>query len=294
MNDKMKNLVVRTLSGLVLVAVMLGAMIWSPNGFGVLLAVLAAAGMLEFYALAAAKGARPQRVLGTVLGLALLCLALLPAIPDGCDVLDNRWICAMIVLFMLAVPAMLVCELYRKNTDPLASVGATLLGVWYVAFPLVCFGWMAFWFESASCEWFPGVALAYLVIIWVNDVFAYLVGMLLGRHRLFERLSPKKSWEGFFGGVAGAVAAGVAAGWQLGGSLWAWGGLALVVAATGVLGDLTESMFKRAAGVKDSGRSIPGHGGVLDRFDAVLLSAPFALVYLLLCNWGFDICFYNC
>ena len=118
--------------------------------------------------------------------------------------------------------------------------------------------------------------------------------MLLGRHRLFERLSPKKSWEGFFGGVAGAVAAGVAAGWQLGGSLWAWGGLALVVAATGVLGDLTESMFKRAAGVKDSGRSIPGHGGVLDRFDAVLLSAPFALVYLLLCNWGFDICFYNC
>lgn len=294
MNDKMKNLAVRTLSGLVLVAVMLGAMIWWPNGFGVLLAVLLVAGMLEFYALAEAKGARPQRILGTALGLALFSLALLPAVPDGCDVLDNRWICATIVLFVLAVPAMLVCELYRKNTDPLASVGTTLLGLWYVAFPLICFGWMTFWFGTVSREWFPGVALAYLVIIWTNDVFAYLVGMALGRHRLFERLSPKKSWEGFFGGAAGAVAAGVAAGWMLGGSLWAWGGLALVAAAAGVLGDLTESMFKRAAGVKDSGRSIPGHGGVLDRFDAVLLSAPFALVYLLLCIWAFDICFYNC
>ena len=293
MNDKMKNLAVRTLSGLVLVAVMLGLMIWSPNGFAILLAVLLVAGMLEFYALAAAKGSRPQRILGTALGLALFCIALLPAMPDGCDVFDNRWIGALIALFVLAVPVMLVCELYRKNADPLASVGATLLGVWYVAFPLLCFGWMAF-LSGSSGEWFPGVALAYLVIIWVNDVFAYLVGMAFGRHRLFERLSPKKSWEGFFGGAVGAVAAGLAAGRWLDGDLRAWGGLALLVAVTGVLGDLTESMFKRSASVKDSGRSIPGHGGVLDRFDAVLLSAPFALVYLILCNWMFDIRFFNC
>ena len=118
-------------------------------------------------------------------------------------------------------------------------------------------------------------------IIWANDVFAYLVGMTFGRHRLCERLSPKKSWEGFFGGLAGAVAMGYAAARVLDADVWAWLGLALVAAATGVLGDLVESMFKRAAGVKDSGTLIPGHGGVLDRFDAMLLSAPFVFVYML-------------
>ena len=105
--------------------------------------------------------------------------------------------------------------------------------------------------------------------------------MSVGRHRMFERLSPKKSWEGFFGGLAGAVAMGYVAARVLDADVWAWLGLALVAAATGVLGDLVESMFKRAAGVKDSGNLIPGHGGVLDRFDALLLSAPFVFVYML-------------
>jgi len=105
--------------------------------------------------------------------------------------------------------------------------------------------------------------------------------MSVGRHRLCERLSPKKSWEGFFGGIAGAVVMGIVAARMLDGNMWVWAGLALVAAVSGVLGDLVESMFKRAAGVKDSGRLIPGHGGVLDRFDAMLLSAPFVFVYML-------------
>ena len=290
MNDKMKNLAVRTLSGLVLVAVMLGAVVWSPISFGLLLAVLLVGGMLEFYALAAAKGARPQRALGTVLGLLLFCLFYLPVIPDAPKAFGDWWLAAVGAPLLLSVPAMLICELYRKSADPVASVGTTLLGICYVAVPLVCFGWLVSSLAvPAAAGWSPWIAVAYLCIIWANDVFAYLVGMALGRHRLFERLSPKKSWEGFFGGLAGAVAVGIAAGWLFGGNLWAWGGLALVVAATGVLGDLTESMFKRAAGVKDSGRSIPGHGGVLDRFDAVLLSAPFALIYLLFCRWALGI-----
>ena len=129
--------------------------------------------------------------------------------------------------------------------------------------------------------WRPETVLCYIFIIWANDVFAYLVGMTFGRHRLCERLSPKKSWEGFFGGIAGAVVLGLVAARVMDGSCWVWAGLALVAAATGVLGDLVESMFKRAAGVKDSGNLIPGHGGVLDRFDAMLLSAPFVFVYML-------------
>ena len=124
--------------------------------------------------------------------------------------------------------------------------------------------------------------LCYIFIIWANDVFAYLVGMTFGRHRLCERLSPKKSWEGFFGGLAGAVATGLAAAYALDTNYWVWGGLALVASLSGVAGDLVESMFKREAGVKDSGQVIPGHGGVLDRFDALLLSAPYVFLYLLL------------
>ena len=120
-----------------------------------------------------------------------------------------------------------------------------------------------------------------LNIVWSNDVFAYLFGMTFGRHRLFERLSPKKSWEGFVGGLAGAVVAGVVAAHLMEQSMVVWAVLALLISVTAVLGDLAESMFKRAADVKDSGALIPGHGGVLDRFDALLLSAPFVFVYML-------------
>ncbi len=277
MNDKMKNLAIRSLSGILLAACMLGAIVWSPWSFGALLALLLVFGMLEFYTLSEARGARPQRIAGTVLGLALFVLAFVMIHGGGFDAL--RLTLAELALLLLAVPLLLIGELYRKNADPIASVGATWLGIWYVAFPLLCFGMMTTPFFGS-----PKLAIGYIVMIWANDVLAYLVGMAVGRHRLFERLSPKKSWEGFFGGVAGALLAGLLAARLSGGSAWAWAGLALVVAVTGVLGDLAESMCKRAAGVKDSGTLIPGHGGVLDRFDAVLLSAPCAVAYLLFCR----------
>ena len=113
-------------------------------------------------------------------------------------------------------------------------------------------------------------------------VLACLGRMTVGRRRLCGRVSRKNSWGGYFGGLLGAVAMGLLAARLLGADYLAWAGLALVAAVMGVLGDLAESMFKRAAGVKDSGRLIPGHGGVLDRFDAMLLSAPFVLVYMLI------------
>ena len=106
--------------------------------------------------------------------------------------------------------------------------------------------------------WNPWVILAYIFIIWANDVFAYLVGVSVGRHHLYERISPNKSWEGFFGGIVGAIAMGCLAAWWLDGSYWLWCCLAAIAAVSGVLGDLIESMFKRAAGVKDSGNILPG------------------------------------
>ena len=128
--------------------------------------------------------------------------------------------------------------------------------------------------------------LAFISIIWVNDVFAYLVGVTIGKHRLCERISPKKSWEGFFGGLVGAVGVSVLFGHLFGGNLLVWGGLGLVMTLSGVAGDLVESLMKREADVKDSGKMMPGHGGFLDRFDALLLAVPFALFYLIVISFS--------
>ena len=280
MSEKMKNLWVRTLSGVVLAAVVLGAVIWSQWSFGLLLAALLVVGMSEFYALAEKQGSRPQRSRGTGCRTG----AFRPEFrirvgrhPDTrqrpAGISPAEW-----PFCLLLLPAMFICELYRRRENPAANIGITFMGVVYVALP---FSLMCYIPIIGSETWSPWMMIFYVFIIWANDVFAYLVGMSVGRHRLCERLSPKKSWEGFFGGIAGAVVLGLVAARVMDGSCWVWAGLALVAAATGVLGDLVESMFKRAAGVKDSGTLIPGHGGVLDRFDAMLLSAPFVFVYML-------------
>lgn len=279
MHEKMKNLLVRTVSGVVLAVVVLGAIAWSQWSFGLLLALLLLVGMAEFYALAEARGEAPQRFIGLVAGMVLFALNF-AFVCDDIQILGraNRVFAGGMAFLLLLLPVMFICELFRRRENPVGNIASTLLGVIYVAMPLSL---MCYFPIIASDVWNPWVMLFYIFIIWANDVFAYLVGMTLGRHRLCERLSPKKSWEGFFGGVIGAVAMGLVAARVLDGSYAAWGGLAFVASITGVLGDLVESMFKRAAGVKDSGRLIPGHGGVLDRFDAMLLSAPFVFVYLL-------------
>ena len=277
MSEKMKNLRVRTLSGAVLAAVVLGAVIWSQWSFGLLLMALLVVGMSEFYTLAEKQGSHPQRIVGLVAGAVLFALNF-AFVSDDIEILGSvrqAFACGLAFL-LLSLPAMFICELYRRQGNPAADIGTTLMGVVYVALP---FSVMCYIPMIGSDVWNPWVMLFYIFIIWCNDVFAYLVGMSVGRHRLFERLSPKKSWEGFFGGVAGAVV--MVAARVLDGGYGAWAGLVLVAAVAGVLGDLVESMFKRAADVKDSGALIPGHGGVLDRFDAMLLSAPFVFVYML-------------
>ncbi|WP_297932114.1 phosphatidate cytidylyltransferase [uncultured Alistipes sp.] len=279
MNDKMKNLVIRSLSGAVLGVVVLGAILWSQWSFGALLLVLSLAGMHEFYALCERRGEAPQRVLGLLSGALLFALNF-AFVSDDIRILGpaGHAFGSGMAFLLLLMPLLFVCELYRKRENPAANIAVTLLGVVYVALP---FSLLLYLPILSTDAWTPWVVVAYVTIIWANDVCAYLVGMTVGRRKLFERLSPKKSWEGFFGGLAGAVGAGLAAGHLLGASLAAWAGLALVAAVVAVAGDLAESMFKRAAGVKDSGALIPGHGGVLDRFDAMLLSAPFVFVYMI-------------
>ena len=278
----MKNLMVRTLSGLVLVAVFVGAVLGSQWSFGALLLLILVGGQTEFYKLARETGLSPQRWMGLAVGGLLFALNFIVFRQFSRSVTDEAGGAVLYLLLYigLLLPTLFVCELFRRSATPLANLGATLLGVLYVAVPLSLLLYVPV--LAGDGVWRPETVLCYIFIIWANDVFAYLVGMTFGRHRLCERLSPKKSWEGFFGGLAGAVATGLAAAYALDANYWVWGGLALVASLSGVAGDLVESMFKREAGVKDSGQVIPGHGGVLDRFDALLLSAPYVFLYLLL------------
>ena len=282
MNDKMKNLVVRGISGVGLIVVVFGAILWSQWSLGALLLVMLVGGVLELYNLIEKQQLKPQRVLGLLLGVVFFVLNFV-LVSDDIQLSELPLVPhyrAALAFFLLCIPLMFICELYRKQPNPAANIATTLLAFFYVALPLTLLLYIPI-LGGDVWGWRPWVLIAYIVIVWSNDVFAYLFGIAFGRHRLFERLSPKKSWEGFFGGLAGAIIAAVVVAHLLGDAPLKWVGLAVVTVVTAVLGDLVESMFKRAAEVKDSGTLIPGHGGVLDRFDALLLSAPFVFVYMI-------------
>jgi phosphatidate cytidylyltransferase len=131
----------------------------------------------------------------------------------------------------------------------------------------------------------PYIPLGFLIILWSNDTGAYLAGKSFGKHKLFERISPNKTWEGFVGGLILALFVGFNLAQYFGGlERWQWAVMAVIIAVFGTLGDLVESMLKRTLGVKDSGNILPGHGGLMDRFDGLLLAAPLVFLFLLVCQ----------
>lgn len=279
----MKDLSVRTLSGIALAALVVGATLWSKWSFGALTFFVVIGGTAEFYRLCRRCGIAPMEGMGIVSAAGLFLFSFNVFMQfggSGVQPSTRAAVFGTILFLLLMVPTAFVCELWRKSATPIANVAATFMGVLYVALPVSLLIYVPLLF--AEGEWQPWIMLCYIFIIWVNDVFAYLVGVCFGKHRMCSRISPKKSWEGFFGGVTASVIAGVVCGYLLGGDMVVWGVLALIVSVTGVAGDFVESLFKRSAGVKDSGAIMPGHGGFLDRFDAMLISAPYAFVYLLI------------
>lgn len=280
MNDKMKNLAVRAASGAALVAVMFGATLWNRGGFAAMLAVVGAGCLGEFYAMARRAGLRPMRGAGFAAAACLFGAAcgvqydLIGATQEARPLVALLLLAVAVLLG--AMPAM---GLWRRSERPMADLGVTVFALAYVAAPVVLMLFLPLLLDAGGV-WNPRAMCCFFVLIWANDVCAYLTGMAFGRRKLFERISPKKTWEGFFGGIAGALLAGWGASALLDAEAWRWLVLALVVAVTGVAGDLVESMFKRSVELKDSGRMLPGHGGWLDRFDALLLAAPFAFACL--------------
>ena len=281
-NKRLKEISIRTISGLVLLLVVVGALIWSKWSAGALFAVVMIGGLIEFYRLCQKKSVAPMYGIGIATSLAVFGLAFALFFHLGCATTSQATIriaLGALLYLMFMVPATFVCELWRKSATPIANIATTFMGVIYVALPMAAILYIP---QMLVGEWNACAMLAFISIIWINDIFAYLVGVSIGKHRLCERISPKKSWEGFFGGLIGAVGAAVLFGHLFDGNLYVWGGLGLITALTGVAGDLVESLMKREVDVKDSGKMMPGHGGFLDRFDALYIAVPFVVIYLLL------------
>ncbi|MFI3331207.1 MAG: phosphatidate cytidylyltransferase [Rikenellaceae bacterium] len=264
-----RSLLTRTLSGAVLLIIMI-SMMKCQYGFSLMLAIISFGSLYEFYKISTLSTAKIQRVWGYLLMLIVFGLNSMVFL----KILDIKYLVLIMPAFLLPF----VVELYRNTKNPVANISATISGVVYCSLGTISLMYLS----AFSGEYMFKIALGYFILVWTNDVGAYLVGMSIGRRKLFERLSPKKSWEGFFGGVAFTIALAMYFANIQGFSLVFGAGLGVVISVSGVAGDLIESMFKRSVDVKDSGSIIPGHGGFLDRFDALLISAPLTLIYFII------------
>ena len=278
MNPKIKDILIRAASGVVMLVVMLTAMLWSTWSFAALLVAITAGVTWEHLRLSEHCGAQPQKVMA--MGVALLVVAPFALLFDSEHAITEgvSLMFGMMFVVMIAMLMVLFVELFRQRETPIQNVGATILPALQVALPIAMLALLPALGEGYNA-W---RVVAFFSIIWANDVFAFLVGITLGRHRLCERISPKKSWEGFIGGIVAAMGVALLAAHLLDEDMAIWAGMGILTALAAVAGDLVESMFKRAAGVKDSGAIMPGHGGWFDRFDAVLMAAPVAVIYRLM------------
>jgi phosphatidate cytidylyltransferase len=178
--------------------------------------------------------------------------------------------------------SLFIYELYTARNQPFQNIALNITGLFYCVLPFLLLCILGITYASEN-KYQPWLVLGYFFIVWSNDTFAYFIGRAFGKHKLFERISPHKTWEGFFGGVAASLLCGFVLSCFFDFISWEdWLVIGLIVALTGTLGDLTESMLKRSLHIKDSSSILPGHGGFLDRFDATLIAAPVVFTYLML------------
>ena len=271
------NFLKRTMAGAIFVTVLVLCTLYGPKLVGGLFFIICLLGLNEFYNLSQKNQVHPQKIFGIIIGLFLFLYFWIRDLSDS-QLFKETF--PSIVLF--SVSMIYIFELYRNKEKPFLNIAVTIFGVIYVALPF------AFLMEIGHFKhvYEAKIILGILFLIWCNDTFAYLAGSLFGKHKLFFRISPGKTWEGFIGGAFAVI---ILASFMTkilpnirGIETLDWLIIGTIIFSVGTLGDLIESMFKRSINVKDSGTLIAGHGGILDRFDSLLFSVPFIYGYLFL------------
>lgn len=268
--SRYSNLRQRIIAGVLGAATIIFAIWFSSWTYFLAFSVICAFTLLEFYKLVGLDGHFPLKFWGTFTGLMLYTITFF--VQKG--ILGVEYYFVMFPLFSLTF----FIKLYKRDEKkPFTNIAFTFLGIIYVAVPFALLHAVVFILGDYSYQ----IILGLMLIIWASDTGAYFAGTKFGKHKLFERVSPKKSWEGFIGGAVTAILmASVISIFYDDLHSWEWYVVAAIAIVTATYGDLVESLFKRSIAIKDSGTTIPGHGGFLDRFDGLLISVPFIITYL--------------
>lgn len=275
------NFIQRAITGIIFVGVLIGCILGGPIFFTLLFALITALTIHEFGVIISKQpDVEINKPICMLAGVFLFFgFAYLGVMPGQTEIL---------IPYLFLIIYLLVSELYLKKKNPLNNWAYAMMSQIYIALSFAMLNVLAYHsignegeLSNYQVQYNPILPLSIFIFTWINDTGAYCTGMLFGKHRLFERISPKKSWEGSIGGgVFSIIAAIVMAHYFPFMPISIWIGLALTVVIFGTLGDLTESLLKRTIGIKDSGNILPGHGGMLDRFDSTLMAVPAAVVYL--------------
>jgi phosphatidate cytidylyltransferase len=265
----LNNFFKRTLTAGGFVAVLLLSTWYSQWTFSLLFFLITILGTWEFYTLSE-KDAQPQKISGTLLAAFIFAAS---------SMVCMGYPAAILVILLPLCFIVFMAELFTKSAHPFRNIAFTFLGIIYVAVPFSLLNYLLTLDSKYNFEILFGLWL----ILWSNDTGAYLAGSAFGKNKLFPRVSPGKSWEGCIGGaIAAFVVAWIISGWYESIRTCDWFVIAGILVVAGTLGDLVESLLKRSINVKDSGTLLPGHGGILDRFDSLLMATPFVFSYLYL------------
>lgn len=268
--SKLSNLQQRIITGVIGGGLVVGCLLFNEWSYLLFIVLLSAFGQFEFYKLIKNDGEDPLLKWGIIIGILLNLTSFFVA--KG-DIPAKTYI-----LFSVLISVIYLFELYRKSSNPFDNIAHTIVGLSYAAVPFSLLHFSCFSVGKFSIE----IASGIFFLLWASDSGAYFFGKSFGKTKLFLRISPGKTWEGLAGGIFLSILIALVLGrYYLDLVTWKWIILALIISITGTYGDLVESMLKRSLRIKDSGNLIPGHGGILDRFDGLLIAAPFVTVFLI-------------